>query len=1264
MLVDNGSSVNIIFGATFDKMEVDHELSPINSPLFGFTGDSIVPRGKITLAMEIGAEPLVTRNFMEFLVVDSRSAYHGVLGRPALKELCAVTSIHHLCMKFPTDGGVATVRGDQRGSRECYSNSLRKAEPRTTNVILNDVDMEELPEQGAMPMPRDVLMTEAPEKGTTVEKMTYLEELDPRIIDCEPQTAPMEELETFPIDTMDPSKYLQVGSKLPPKVKEELKNFLVRNLDVFAWKHGDMVGIDPRDSCHHLNIDPKATPHRQKRRALNPERYEALREEVKKLIDNGFVRESMYPKWVSNPVLVKKHNGKWRVCIDFSNLNQACPKDSFPLPRIDQLVDATAGHEILSFMDAYSGYNQIPMFPPDEEHTSFVTDKGLYCYRAMPFGLKNAGATYQRLVNKMFVNLIGRTMEVYVDDMLVKSLRTNDHVTHLCEMFQILRKHQMKLNPLKCAFGVSSGKFLGYIVNRRGIEANPEKVKALIEMRSPKKPKEVQSLTGRVAALSRFISKATDKCQPFFKILKGGNRFQWTDECEAALQELKKHLGQPHLLSKPKDHEVLYLYLSVTPESLSSVLIREEGEHQLPVYYVSKALIAAETRYPDMEKLALSLITASRKLRPYFQAHSIHVLTNYPLKQVLQKPDASGRLLKWAVELSEFDIHYKPKLAIKGQALADFVAEFTPVPSFEVEMEPLEPQIWRLSVDGSAGETGSGAGVVLTSPEGHKLNCAVRFGFKATNNAAEYEALLAGLRLAREMQVKRLIVNSDSQLVVSQVHGNFSAKDKSMAAYLKLVMSYVPSFERFELMQIPRSYNSHADALAKLASSKDSELLNVVPIEHLLRPSIEVGETVMWTEGTPPWMTPIMSYLKDQTTIALGKEEAQKLRRRAAHFVLQDDVLYKRGFSMPLLRCIGGEQADYVLREIHEGVCGNHAGGWSLAQKTLRQGYYWPTLKKDAQQFVKKCDKCQRFATVQRQPSQELNVVSSPWPFAKWGVDLIGPLPRGKGNSSFAIVAIDYFTKWVEAEPLAKITEANTSKFLWKNIICRFGIPHSIVTDNGKQFDNKKVREMCEELGIKKHFSSPHHPQANGQVEAVNKTIKYTLKRKLDASKGAWVEELPQVLWAIRTTSRTATGETPFSMTYGAEAMSPVEVGLPSPRRMHYNETVNDEARCFGLDLLEERRDESQEKMVMYQRKMTRYYNSKVKKKAFRLDDLVLRRVFPPSKEHGSGTLGPNWEGPYRVCEEIRPGTYKIKNMDGRVQPHPWNVEHLRKYYQ
>ena len=200
---------------------------------------------------------------------------------------------------------------------------------------------------------------------------------------------------------------------------------------------------------------------------------------------------SYYPDWLANVVMVKKNSGKWSMCVDFTDLNRACSKDSYPLPRIDTLVDSTARHELLSFMDAFSGYNQIKMKEEDQEKTSFVTSQGLFCYKVMPFGLKNAGATYQRLMNKMFTYQLGRNVQVYVDDMLVKSVRENDHLSDLQETFNTLRSYNMKLNPSKCVFGMTAGKFLGFMVSQRGIEVNPEKVRAILELEPPRTVKAV-----------------------------------------------------------------------------------------------------------------------------------------------------------------------------------------------------------------------------------------------------------------------------------------------------------------------------------------------------------------------------------------------------------------------------------------------------------------------------------------------------------------------------------------------------------------------------------------------------------------------------------------------------------------------------------------------------------------------------------------------------------------------------------------------------
>ena len=343
------------------------------------------------------------------------------------------------------------------------------------------------------------------------------------------------ELEPVQIDD-NPEHLAYIGSRLAEDLKHPLIHFLKQNKDVFAWKQENMGGIYPAIITHRLNINPSFKPVKQKRRSFALERQKAINEEVARFLQKREIREVEYPEWLANVVLVKKANYKWRLCIDFTGVNRACPKDSFPLPQINLIVDATAGHELLSFMDAFFGYNQISMEPDDQEKTSFVTGQGTYCYRVMPFGLKNAGATYHRLVNKMFQKQIGASMEMYIDDMFVKSITAELHIAHLSEAFQILRAYNMKLNPTKCAFGVSARKFLGFIVNYRGIEENLDEIKTVLDMPPPFNIKEVQRLTGRIAALSRFMSKASDKCQPFFQVLK--KAFQWDTSCEEAFSAL------------------------------------------------------------------------------------------------------------------------------------------------------------------------------------------------------------------------------------------------------------------------------------------------------------------------------------------------------------------------------------------------------------------------------------------------------------------------------------------------------------------------------------------------------------------------------------------------------------------------------------------------------------------------------------------------------------------------------------------------------
>jgi ribonuclease HI len=564
----------------------------------------------------------------------------------------------------------------------------------------------------------------------------------------------------------------------------------------------------------------------------------------------GFIEEVHHPVWLANPVVVSKANGKLRMCIDYTSLNKACPKDLYPLPRIDQIVDSTTGCDLLSFLDAYSSFHQIWMAKEDRRHTAFVIVDGLYCYVVMPYGLRNALPTFVRAMSKTFGDLIRDKVEIYVNDIVVKTREGSAIVEDLTLVFGKLRATRTKLNPEKCMFGVSAGKLLGFLVSYRGIEANPEKIKAIEVMRPPTRIKDIQKLTGSLAAHSRFISRLAERVLPYFKLLQKSGPFAWTEEAEQAFKELKQHLASLPILAAPEPGEPLYLYIAAAAEAISMVLVaeREAQERQepgnlgpttetqtiqKPVYYVSEVLHEAKARYLEMHKLLYTVLVTSRKLRNYFQAHKVVVMTSFPLRAILYNPNATGNITKWAAELAEFQLDFQPRHAIISQVLTDFIVECTPPPCAPGGPDPApdptpaerrgpiftEPH-WTLFFDGSARQQSAGAGVVLADLGGNQLQCVVRLEFKATNNMAEYEALIFGLSAGLSLGVHQLLVKGDSQLIIKKVRGECSYNEPRLAAYLLHVRKLEKDFTTLELQHVPRANNSAADDLSQRASTR------------------------------------------------------------------------------------------------------------------------------------------------------------------------------------------------------------------------------------------------------------------------------------------------------------------------------------------------------------------------------------------------------------------------------------------------------------
>jgi hypothetical protein len=326
-----------------------------------------------------------------------------------------------------------------------------------------------------------------------------------------------------------PDRAVTIGAHLNPEEEQELIQFLNKNKDVFAWSAKDLQGVDRDIIKHTLETDEKIMPKKQKLKKMSEKKVKVVEAEVQRLQDAKVIREVLYPVWLANTVPVKKKNGKWRLCVDFTDLNKACKKDDFPLERVDKIVDDAANSEILSLLDMFSGYHQIRVRREDEEKTSFITPFETFCFLRMPEGLKNAGCTFSRMIAIVHHPQLRRNILASVDDIVVKSIQRRDHIGDLAETFTNLRAVNLRLNPEKCVFDIHKGKILGCLVSTKGIEANPDKIKALIQMQDLVSVKDVQKLTGRVAALNRFIPRAAERSLPFFQVLRSCKNFQWSE---------------------------------------------------------------------------------------------------------------------------------------------------------------------------------------------------------------------------------------------------------------------------------------------------------------------------------------------------------------------------------------------------------------------------------------------------------------------------------------------------------------------------------------------------------------------------------------------------------------------------------------------------------------------------------------------------------------------------------------------------------------
>ncbi|XP_057994337.1 uncharacterized protein LOC131174598 [Hevea brasiliensis] len=623
-----------------------------------------------------------------------------------------------------------------------------------------------------------------------------------------------------------------------------------------------MPGIGRDIVQHKIPTDPNMRPVKQKKRRLRPEWEEKIAQELKKLIEADFIEVIEYPEWLANIVPVPKKDGRVRMCVDYRDLNKATPKDDFPLPHIDVLIDSAACMAMYSFMDGFSGHNQILMDLIDKAKTAFITEWGTNCYKVMPFRLKNAS------------------------------------------------------------------KLLGHMISRKGIEVDPDKVKANQEMSAPRTEKEIRGFLGKLQYISRFIARLTTTCEPIFKLLRKNQPVVWNEQCQEAFEKIKQYLSNPPIFSPPIPSIPLILYLSVENMALGAMLAQEVENIERAIYYISKKLLAYEENYSLIEKTHAGVVWATKKLRHYFQTYRVIVVSRMdPLKYLFEVPTLVEKLAKWLVLLSEFYIVYETRKTIKGRVVAEFLSENLVNEEEEVEtafsdesLKLVEVQPWKMYFDGAMNKSG-----------------------------AEYEVCICSIEALIAVGAKKVEVFGDSMLVVSHIKGEWELKEEKLRPYLEYAKKLLFSFEEVTMKHMPRAQNQMADALATLASlwEKGDQKLNQPVIlmrsripcyEGLIIAHLDLEDEMKWYEDKRRYLE-----VREYPQSANSRDRAT-IRRLATQFTLAGGQLYKRFFEGLLLLCVTKKQSEQIMEEVHAGVCGPHMNGrydFTVAILNMGHRHYW-----------------------------------------------------------------------------------------------------------------------------------------------------------------------------------------------------------------------------------------------------------------------------------------------------------------------------------
>lgn len=1066
-------------------------------------------------------------------------------------------------------------------------------------------------------------------------------------------------------DTMKSRTY-EEGPYIAELLKDHEETFSKDDADLGLTKLAEHV-IDTGES-RPIKQPPRRTPH-----AFVGEDDKA----IDKLLKQGSIRPSTSP-WSSPIVLVRKKDGSVRPCVDYRQVNNVTRKDAYPLPRTQDCLDAVAGATIFSTLDITSAYNQVPVKAEDIPKTAFVTKRGLFEYTTMPFGLCNAPATFQRIMELALRGLQWVICLIYLDDVIVFSKTFDEHLKRLRAVLDRIRQAGLKLKPSKCHFLKSEVAFLGHVVSADGVLPNPQNTEKIKQWPVPKSVTEVRSFLGLVNYYRRFVRGHSEIVRPLVQLVKKGEAFNWTDECTEAFEKLKTVLLSPDIMAHPLDEGLYILDTDACDVSIGAVLSQIQDGRERVIAYGSKTLSKSERNYCVTDRELLAVKEFVEYYKQYLLGRHFVVRTDHQaLKWLFSLKEPKNRIARWIEILSgyDFEIEYRPGVRhgnADGMSRCpnpreclcdddDRPLKCGPCHKCKKRNEDMEGSlrtvgVARRCVTGNLEENG----FVDRLPQ-LMFKALLLMWFLMT----WVGQLMVPISVYSSVDVDDETCGDDGSDVKRQQRNPDDGRKRPKAVEVEFTN--------------PVMIRRIADGVRTGVRNLYGRVLRLSRGSQRCR----VGEASDWMPwcGSISWMTMRKKQLEDPdvapvlTWIEAGDRPygpevcASSLATRHywnswSSLVVSNGVLFRRytkkdGTGSYFQLMVPGSVKSDVLYQMHNTLLSGHLGEKKTREKLL-QRFYWYGVRGDVRNWIRKCDVCSAIKTPNKTVRAPLGKMPVGAPMDRLGIDVLGPLPETARGNRFILVVTDHFSKWVEAFPVSDFTAATCARVLLNDVISRFGCPYDVLSDQGRNFQSQLFAELCTLLEVRKLRTSPGHPEGNGITERFNKTLVAMIKAYLKGEDRDWDLYLGCLTAAYRATKHESTGVTPNLLMLGREVRLPAEVMYGS------RTTEGSDVSSYG-EYIDELKSHFQKAHEVARRHMKsaaerckELYDSRVSFAKYHPGDQVWM-LTGKGQTHISPKLRVAYEGPFLVLAKLSDLNYLVQ-FDARGHRKVVHHNKLKKY--